>query len=162
MEQKTEFYESFFPGQSKEEVKAEFGDFDLLSGLNTSSPQAALSSIGSFLDAPLTPPSPDSFSDFDNTNNRIGTRKSRSGQSFLDDFTSDLRGRVIRRSIWWPWWLRWIWILIMSDKRLKAAKAAKIQKDKMPCNKPRRDVKGGKKSVVKACSGGKEKNCAIW
>ena len=45
----------------------------------------------------------------------------------------------------------------MSDKRLKAAKAAKIQKDKMPCNKPRRDVKGGKKSVVKACSGGKEK-----
>ena len=45
----------------------------------------------------------------------------------------------------------------MSNKRLKAAKAAKIQKDKMPCNKPRRDVKGGKKSVVKACSGGKEK-----
>jgi len=90
-----EFYESFFPGQSKEEVKAEFGDFDLLSGLNTSSPQAALSSIGSFLDAPLTPPSPDSFSDFDNTDNRIGTRKSRSGQSFLDDFTSDLGGGLL-------------------------------------------------------------------
>jgi hypothetical protein len=90
-----EFYESFFPGQSKEEVKAEFGDFDLLSGLNTSSPQAALSSIGSFLDEPLTPPSPDSFSDFDNTNNRIGTRKSRSGQSFLDDFTSDLGGGLL-------------------------------------------------------------------
>jgi hypothetical protein len=35
--------------------------------------------------------------------------------------------------------------------------ASKINKDKMPCNKPRRDVKGGKKSVVKACEGGKEK-----
>ena len=51
--------------------------------------------IGSFLDEPLTPPSPDSFSDFDNTNNRIGTRKSRSGQSFLDDFTSDLGGGLL-------------------------------------------------------------------
>ena len=90
-----EFYETFFPGQSKQEVRSEFGDFDLLSGINTSSPQAALGSIGSFLDEPLTPPSPDSFSDFDNTNNRIGTRKSRSGQSFLDDFTSDLGGGLL-------------------------------------------------------------------
>ncbi len=32
-----------------------------------------------------------------------------------------------------------------------------IKKDKMKCNVPRRDVQGGKKSVVKACSGGKEK-----
>jgi len=32
-----------------------------------------------------------------------------------------------------------------------------INKDKMKCNVPRRDVQGGKKSVVKACSGGKEK-----
>lgn len=32
-----------------------------------------------------------------------------------------------------------------------------INKSSMPCNKPRRDVQGGKKSVVKACSGGKEK-----
>lgn len=32
-----------------------------------------------------------------------------------------------------------------------------ISKKSMPCNKPRRDVQGGKKSVVKACSGGKEK-----
>ena len=30
-------------------------------------------------------------------------------------------------------------------------------KDNMPCNKPRRDVQGGKKSVVKACKDGKEK-----
>ena len=30
-------------------------------------------------------------------------------------------------------------------------------KDKMPCNKPRRDIQGGKKSVVKACKDGKEK-----
>jgi len=45
----------------------------------------------------------------------------------------------------------------MADKRKKAAKAAKIAKDKMPCNKPRRDVQGGKKSVVKACEAGKEK-----
>ena len=30
-------------------------------------------------------------------------------------------------------------------------------KDKMKCNVPRRDVQGGKKFVVKACQGGKEK-----
>jgi hypothetical protein len=30
-------------------------------------------------------------------------------------------------------------------------------KDRMPCNKPHRDVKGGKKSVVKACEDGEEK-----
>jgi hypothetical protein len=45
----------------------------------------------------------------------------------------------------------------MSDKRKKAASAAKIAKDKMECNKPRRDIQGGKKSVVKACENGKEK-----
>ncbi len=27
----------------------------------------------------------------------------------------------------------------------------------LPCNSPRRDVQGGKKFVVKACSGGQEK-----
>lgn len=32
----------------------------------------------------------------------------------------------------------------------------KAMKDKMPCNKPRRDVQGRKKSVVKACEDGKE------
>ncbi len=32
-----------------------------------------------------------------------------------------------------------------------------IDKSKMKCNKPRRDVSGGKKFVVKACQGGKEK-----
>jgi hypothetical protein len=31
-----------------------------------------------------------------------------------------------------------------------------VSKKSMPCNKPKRDVQGGKKSVVKACSGGKE------
>ena len=30
-------------------------------------------------------------------------------------------------------------------------------KSKMKCNVPRREVQGGKKSVVKACEGGKEK-----
>jgi hypothetical protein len=45
----------------------------------------------------------------------------------------------------------------MSDKHKKAAKASKIAKDSMPCNKPRRDVQGGKKSVVKACENGEEK-----
>lgn len=45
----------------------------------------------------------------------------------------------------------------MAEKYKKAAKAAKLNKDKMACNKPRRDVKGGKKSVVKGCEGGKEK-----
>ena len=32
-----------------------------------------------------------------------------------------------------------------------------IDKEKMKCNVPRRDVQGGKKFVVKACEGGKEK-----
>ena len=32
-----------------------------------------------------------------------------------------------------------------------------IDKKKMKCNSPRRDVQGGKKFVVKACQGGKEK-----
>ena len=46
----------------------------------------------------------------------------------------------------------------MDAVRKKAVNVpSKINKDKMPCNKPRRDVKGGKKSVVKACEGGKEK-----
>jgi hypothetical protein len=31
------------------------------------------------------------------------------------------------------------------------------KKSQMPCNKPRRDVQGGKKFVVKACSGGEER-----
>ena len=34
---------------------------------------------------------------------------------------------------------------------------AKIDKDKMKCNKPKRQVSGGKKFVVKACDKGKEK-----
>jgi hypothetical protein len=45
----------------------------------------------------------------------------------------------------------------MSEKHKKAAKVSKIAKDSMPCNKPRRDVQGGKKSVVKACENGEEK-----
>ena len=32
-----------------------------------------------------------------------------------------------------------------------------MDKKKMKCNVPRRDVQGGKKFVVKACEGGKEK-----
>jgi hypothetical protein len=32
-----------------------------------------------------------------------------------------------------------------------------IDKSKMKCNSPRRQVQGGKKFVVKACKGGKEK-----
>ena len=35
--------------------------------------------------------------------------------------------------------------------------AKKIDKSKMACNKPKRQVSGGKKFVVKACVGGKEK-----
>jgi len=46
----------------------------------------------------------------------------------------------------------------MSDKQKKAAKAAKIAKDSMPCNKPRRTPGHKTKShVVKACEGGEEK-----
>ena len=45
----------------------------------------------------------------------------------------------------------------MENKRKKAVKASKIDKDSMNCNKPSRDVRGGKKSVVKACENGVEK-----
>jgi hypothetical protein len=48
----------------------------------------------------------------------------------------------------------------LSDKRkaAKAAKAAKLHKDKMKCNQPRKTPGHAKKShVVKACENGKEK-----
>ena len=46
----------------------------------------------------------------------------------------------------------------MSNKRKKAAKAAKIAKDKMACNKPQKTPGHKTKShVVKACEKGKEK-----
>ena len=46
----------------------------------------------------------------------------------------------------------------MSDKPKKAAKAAKLAKDKMACNKPRKTPGHSTKShVVKACENGKEK-----
>ena len=46
----------------------------------------------------------------------------------------------------------------MSDKRKKAAKAAKLAKDEMACNKPRRTPGHKTKSHgVKACEGGEEK-----
>ena len=46
----------------------------------------------------------------------------------------------------------------MSDKRKKAATAAKLAKDKMACNKPRRTPSHPTKShVVKACKKGEEK-----
>lgn len=46
----------------------------------------------------------------------------------------------------------------MSDKRKKAASAAKVAKDKMACNKPRKTPGHPTKShVVKACKGGEEK-----
>lgn len=37
------------------------------------------------------------------------------------------------------------------------AKAKRLAKERMKCNQPRRDVQGGKKSVVKACENGQEK-----
>jgi len=37
----------------------------------------------------------------------------------------------------------------------------KIDKSKMKCNKPKRQISGGKKSVVKACKDGKEKIIAF-
>jgi hypothetical protein len=46
----------------------------------------------------------------------------------------------------------------MSEKRKKAAKAAKLAKDEMACNKPRKTPGHATKShVVKACKDGKEK-----
>ena len=34
---------------------------------------------------------------------------------------------------------------------------ARVDKSKMPCNKPRKSTKAGKKMMVKACQNGKEK-----
>ena len=34
---------------------------------------------------------------------------------------------------------------------------ARVDKSKMACNKPKRSTKAGKKMMVKACEGGKEK-----
>ena len=46
----------------------------------------------------------------------------------------------------------------MSDKPKKAAKAAKLAKDSLACNKPRKTPGHDKKShVVKACDNGQEK-----
>ena len=46
----------------------------------------------------------------------------------------------------------------MSDKRRKAASAAKIAKDKLACNKAKKTPSHPTKShVVKACKDGKEK-----
>jgi hypothetical protein len=46
----------------------------------------------------------------------------------------------------------------MSDKHKKAASAAKLHKDSMPCNKPKKTPGHPAKShVVKACENGKEK-----
>ena len=46
----------------------------------------------------------------------------------------------------------------MSDKARKAAKAAKLHKDSMQCNKPKRTPGHPTKShVVKACENGQEK-----
>jgi hypothetical protein len=46
----------------------------------------------------------------------------------------------------------------MSDKHRKAASAARLAKDKMSCNKPRRTPGHPTKShVVKACKDGEEK-----
>mgnify|MGYP001342545012 CR=1 FL=1 len=39
----------------------------------------------------------------------------------------------------------------------KRSKPTKINKASMPCNKPKRQVSGGKKFVVKACQNGQEK-----
>jgi hypothetical protein len=46
----------------------------------------------------------------------------------------------------------------MADKHKKAATAAKLHKDSMPCNKPKKTPGHPTKShVVKACEGGEEK-----
>ena len=46
----------------------------------------------------------------------------------------------------------------MAEKHKKAAKAAKLSKDKMACNKPKKTPGHKTKShVVKACDKGKEK-----
>ena len=66
--------------------------------------------------------------------------KSKRGQEILGEFTSMFKG------------------FLMADKRKKAAKAAKLAKDKMACNKPKKTPGHPTKShVVKACKDGEEK-----
>lgn len=38
----------------------------------------------------------------------------------------------------------------------------KISKADMPCNKPTKSSRPGKKKVVKACEGGKRKDYTLW
>jgi len=82
-----EFYEEFFPGQDKDEVKAEFGDISAVSAISNidmSSPSAAIADIEGALDFG------DSSSGFGSS--KIKTKKSKSGTDFLDEFTSGFAG----------------------------------------------------------------------
>lgn len=47
--------------------------------------------------------------------------------------------------------------MVATVKVAKERSSVAINKENMKCNVPRRQVSGGKKSVVKACQGGKEK-----
>ena len=47
--------------------------------------------------------------------------------------------------------------MVATVKVAKERSSVAVNKKTMKCNVPRRQVSGGKKSVVKACQGGKEK-----
>ena len=47
--------------------------------------------------------------------------------------------------------------MVATVKVAKERSSVAVNKKTMKCNVPRREVSGGKKSVVKACQGGKEK-----
>lgn len=47
--------------------------------------------------------------------------------------------------------------MTLTNTKRGDAVARRIGKKDMPCNKPKRQVQGGKKSVVKACQNGQEK-----
>jgi hypothetical protein len=85
-----DFYDTFFPGQDREEVKSEFGGFgdigNILSG-DIGTPQEALGSLSSALDDPFSVT--DEFTS-DIFNSSTKTKKTKAGSDFLSEFTNDL------------------------------------------------------------------------
>ena len=85
-----EFYDTFFPGQDRGEVKSEFGGFGNIGGIlsgDLGSPQEALGSLSSALDDPFD--SADGFGS-DIFSNDTKTKKSKAGSDFLSEFTSGM------------------------------------------------------------------------
>lgn len=85
-----EFFDTFFPGQEREEVKKEFGGFGDIGGVlsgDLGSPQEALGSLSSALDDPFEDDA--GFGD-DIFSTSTKTKKSKAGSDFLSEFTTGM------------------------------------------------------------------------